>query len=136
MAIRNNKDSASVNHIRSIVKKIWDDLHNDGHQVVLVGATNNPEMIDPAFLRRFDHRIHVKLPSLEAKSKILKLHLRDRYHTLKRNDMHELVHDKELMRNVSGDDIAKAISSASAKLALELAKCRTWEKVNICHFPQ
>ena len=119
MSVRTSNDSASINHVKSIILKMWQDLHNDHHQVVLVGATNNPEMVDPAFLKRVEHRIHVKLPSLEAKSKILKLHLRDRHHTLKRNDIHE-----------------KAITTAKAKLALELTSCGTWEKVNICRFPQ
>ena len=136
MSVRTSSDSASVNHVKSIILKLWQDLHDDGHQVVLVGATHIPEMIDPVFLRLFDHRIHVKLPSLEAKAKILKLHLCDEHHTLKREDIHDLVHDKNLMRDVSGDDIEKAISAARAKLALVVVSCGTWEKVNICHFPQ
>ncbi len=98
MAMRSNHDSASINHVKSIVLKIWEDPHDNRHQVVVVGATNNPEMIDSAFLRRFNHRIHIKLPSTEAKSKILKLHLRDEHHTLKPNDIHELVHTKDLRK--------------------------------------
>ena len=120
MSVRSSSDSASVKSVKSVILKLWQDLHDDGHQVILVGAIKNPEMVDPAFLGRFDHRLHVELPSLEAKSKILKLHLRDRHHTLKRNDIHELIHDKDLMKNVSGDDIAKAVSTAKAKLALSL----------------
>ena len=115
-----------------MILKLWEDLYDGRHQVVVVGATNNPEVIDTAFLRRFNHRIHVKLPSLEAKSKILKLHLQDIRHTLKPNDIHELVHNKDLMRDMSGDDIKKTIVNAEANLSLERVDCETWERVNIC----
>ena len=135
MAVRSSSDSGSMHHVKSLILKLWQDLHRGLHQVVVVGATNNPEMIDSAFLRRFNHRIHVKLPSLEAKSKIFKLHLRDERHTLKPNDIHELVHDKDLMKNLSGDDIEKAIASAEAKLAVEVIMSETWERVNICNAP-
>ncbi len=44
--------------------------------VVLIGATNRPEMIDPALLRpgRFDRRIHVAGPDVRGREKILRLH--------------------------------------------------------------
>jgi cell division protease FtsH len=44
--------------------------------VVLIGATNRPEMIDPALLRpgRFDRRIHVAGPDVRGRERILKLH--------------------------------------------------------------
>jgi cell division protease FtsH len=46
------------------------------HGVVLIGATNRPELIDPALLRpgRFDRRIHVDKPDLKGRLAILKLH--------------------------------------------------------------
>ena len=53
-------------------------------------------MIDSAFLRRFNHHVRIKLPSTKAKSKILKLHLRDERHNLNPSDIHKLVHDKNI----------------------------------------
>ena len=135
MMSTHSNDSASIDHVKSLILQLWQKLEDGGHQVVLVGATNKPEVIDSRFLRRFHHRIHVKLPSLEAKSKILKLHLRRQRYTLKPSDVHDLVHDKELMRNTSGDDIAKAVCSAKSKLALEITTTETWVKVNMCNVP-
>lgn len=45
----------------------------DGSKRILVGATNRPQDIDPAYLRykRFSHRVHVTPPDLEAKRAIL-----------------------------------------------------------------
>ena len=98
MAIRSSNDSASVECVKSIVLKICDGLHDDRHQVVLAEAKNGPDLIDSAFFRRLNHRIHMKLPSNKAKSKIFKLLLRDQRHALQPSDVHELVHDKDFMK--------------------------------------
>jgi len=44
--------------------------------VVILGATNRPEILDKALLRpgRFDRRINVELPDLKGREEILKLH--------------------------------------------------------------
>ncbi|MDD6274295.1 MAG: ATP-dependent zinc metalloprotease FtsH [Clostridiaceae bacterium] len=52
----------------------------DGRKgVVILGATNRPETLDPALLRpgRFDRRIPVQLPDLAGRVAILKVHAKD-----------------------------------------------------------
>lgn len=46
--------------------------------VIVIGATNRAELLDPALLRpgRFDRRIEVGMPDRDAREKILKLHAR------------------------------------------------------------
>lgn len=47
--------------------------------VVILGATNRPESLDPALLRpgRFDRRVPVQLPDLQGRTAILKVHAKD-----------------------------------------------------------
>ncbi len=47
---------------------------NDG--VIVIAATNRPDILDPALLRpgRFDRQVHVDLPSLKGREDILKIH--------------------------------------------------------------
>ena len=47
--------------------------------IVVLGATNRPEILDPALLRpgRFDRRVTVDLPDLRGREAILKVHARD-----------------------------------------------------------
>jgi transitional endoplasmic reticulum ATPase len=47
------------------------------HNVVVIAATNRPDMIDPALLRpgRFDRLVQVNAPDLETRVAVLKVHL-------------------------------------------------------------
>ncbi|HJL18036.1 MAG TPA: CDC48 family AAA ATPase [Sandaracinaceae bacterium LLY-WYZ-13_1] len=47
--------------------------------VIVIGATNQPTLIDPALLRpgRFDELVYVPVPSEEGRLKILRIHTRD-----------------------------------------------------------
>jgi len=48
----------------------------DLHDIVIIGATNRPDMVDPALLRpgRFDRIILTPVPDKKARLEILKLH--------------------------------------------------------------
>lgn len=49
---------------------------NEG--VILISATNRPDVLDPALLRpgRFDRQVVVSLPDIKGREKILKVHMR------------------------------------------------------------
>ena len=72
--------------------------------VVILAATNRPDLLDPALLRpgRFDRRIPVELPDLQGREEILKVHAKK----------------IKIADTVRFDDIAKAAAGASgAELA-------------------
>lgn len=48
--------------------------------VVVLAATNRPEVLDPALMRpgRLDRRVHVALPDIEGRVEILQVHLREK----------------------------------------------------------
>ena len=52
------------------------DGFDPGKGVIVLGATNRPETLDPALLRpgRFDRRVPVELPDLRGREAILKVH--------------------------------------------------------------
>jgi cell division protease FtsH len=49
---------------------------NEG--IIVIAATNRPDVLDPALLRpgRFDRQVHVSLPDIKGREKILKVHMR------------------------------------------------------------
>jgi cell division protease FtsH len=48
--------------------------------IVVLGATNRPEVLDPALLRpgRFDRQVTIPLPTLSERAEILKVHCKDK----------------------------------------------------------
>jgi len=46
--------------------------------VIVLAATNRPDMLDPALIRagRFDRRIHIPLPDLKEREEIMKIHMK------------------------------------------------------------
>ncbi|MGD8868923.1 MAG: ATP-dependent zinc metalloprotease FtsH [Gemmatimonadales bacterium] len=56
------------------------DGFEPSESVIVMAATNRPDILDPALLRpgRFDRRVMVELPSAEERSEILRLHARDK----------------------------------------------------------
>lgn len=53
---------------------------NKKSNVIIIAATNHPEVLDPALTRpgRFDKKIHISLPDLNGRLKILALHAKSK----------------------------------------------------------
>lgn len=56
------------------------DGFETGTNVIVIAATNRPDILDPALLRpgRFDRRIVVDMPDLKAREEILRVHARNK----------------------------------------------------------
>ena len=54
------------------------DGFEGGDGVIVIAATNRPDVLDPALLRpgRFDRQVHVPLPDIRGREQILKVHMR------------------------------------------------------------
>lgn len=91
--------------------------------VILIGATNRPEILDPALLRpgRFDRQLTVSLPNLQGRIRILEVHT-------KRITMSQTLNLMTVAQGIpgfSGADIANLVNEAALiaarhnKLAVE-----------------
>jgi transitional endoplasmic reticulum ATPase len=83
--------------------------------VIVIAATNRPDIIDPALLRpgRFDRLLYVPPPDRDSRTQIIKIHV-------KKKPLHEDVNLEVLANRTdgyTGADIA-ALSSAAVMLAL------------------
>ncbi len=79
--------------------------------VILIAATNRPDILDPALLRpgRFDRQVVVDRPDLKGREAILKVHTRDK-------PLHEEVDLEVLARRTpgfTGADLANMINEAA-----------------------
>lgn len=91
------------------------DGFDTGSSVIVIAATNRPDILDKALLRsgRFDRKIMVGNPTLEERVLILKIHTRDK-------TMAESVDLELLARRTSGfvwADLANIINEAALKIA-------------------
>jgi SpoVK/Ycf46/Vps4 family AAA+-type ATPase len=79
-AIAGNRTGGMNTSEQQMVNQLLAELEDVGEDVVAVGATNLLEDIDGAIRRsgRFDERIEVPPPDVEARREILQVHLRNR----------------------------------------------------------
>jgi len=79
--------------------------------VVVMGATNRPDMVDPALLRpgRFDRLVYVGEPGREDREKILSIHTR--YIPIEGSTMDELVEMTEGLAENDLEDLVLAIGA-------------------------
>lgn len=91
------------------------DKSNPSH-VYVVGATNKPWALDEAFIRRFQKRIFVPLPNVEARTELVSIYSKD-LTTSGDVNTDELVHMTE---GYSGSDIRDILQGAQIKVVREL----------------
>ena len=93
--------------------------------VIVIAATNRPEMIDPALLRsgRFERVLHIPPPDHVSLRKILKIHAKDM--PLGKFDLESL---SDKMQNYTGADV-EAICREAALIAMRAEK-KTVSKKN------
>ena len=63
----------SVDSVDSRLSSLWDGLTSSTDRILVLGATNRPNDIDSAILRRMPKRFSVGLPDVEQRHKILAL---------------------------------------------------------------
>jgi len=56
-----------------LFSRLWDGLLSATDRILVLGATNRPNDIDSAILRRMPKRFAIGLPDLGQRAKILKL---------------------------------------------------------------
>ncbi|HEX7392190.1 MAG TPA: CDC48 family AAA ATPase [Thermoplasmata archaeon] len=85
------------------------------HNVIVIAATNRPDIIDPALLRpgRFDRMVYIGPPDLEARKEILKIHTKGK----PLDDDVDLNKIAAKMGNFTGAEIA-AVANEAVMLAI------------------
>jgi transitional endoplasmic reticulum ATPase len=81
------------------------------HNVVVIAATNRPDIIDPAILRpgRFDRLLYIPMPSKETRLKILQIHTKN----MPLADDVDLNRIAEQTENYNGADLHAIVQKAS-----------------------
>ena len=96
------------------------DGFEGGEGVIVIAATNRPDVLDPALLRpgRFDRQVVVPLPDIRGREAILKVHMR-------KVPLGDDVKPRTIARGTpgfSGADLANLVNEAALFAARETAK--------------
>jgi cell division protease FtsH len=96
------------------------DGFEGGEGVIVIAATNRPDVLDPALLRpgRFDRQVVVPLPDIRGREAILKVHMR-------KVPLSDNVEPKVIARGTpgfSGADLANLVNEAALFAARDNAK--------------
>lgn len=95
------------------------DGFNSNSMVIVIAATNRPEILDPALLRpgRFDRQVLVDRPDLRGREAILKVHIKD----VKLDPEVDLKEVASISAGFVGADLAALVNEA-ALLAARIGK--------------
>ncbi|MDE6958684.1 MAG: ATP-dependent zinc metalloprotease FtsH, partial [Helicobacter apodemus] len=88
-----------------------DGFSSDSSPVIVLAATNRPEVLDPALLRpgRFDRQVLVDKPDFEGRVEILKVHIKN----IKLSKNVDLFEIAKLTAGLAGADLANIVNEAA-----------------------
>ena len=100
--------------------------HTEG--VIVLAATNRPDILDPALLRpgRFDRQIHVGRPDVKGREEILKVHAKDK----KLDDSVDLKLVARSTSGFTGADLSNLLNEAAIMAAREDRPVLSMEDLN------
>ncbi|MCG2685862.1 AAA family ATPase, partial [Candidatus Parcubacteria bacterium] len=93
------------------------DGFNPRTNVIVIAATNRPDLLDPALMRpgRFDRRVVLELPDIREREEIIKIHMRGKPFTKKVN----IKRFAQRTVGFSGADIENMLNEAAISAARE-----------------
>ena len=96
--------------------------------VIVMAATNRPDVLDPALLRpgRFDRQVYVGKPDIKGREEILKVHAREKH-------LDESVSLKTIAQSTpgfTGADLSNLLNEAAIRAARDNRPVLTMEDVN------
>lgn len=114
--VRSSKQEQIHASIVSTLLALMDGMDNRG-QVIVIGATNRPDSVDPALRRpgRFDREFYFPLPDLESRKKIISIHTKKWDPPLKDNFVEKIA---GLTKGYGGADL-RALCTEAALNAIQ-----------------
>lgn len=106
---RGEGESEALRRIKTELLVQMNGVGNDSSGVLVLGATNIPWQLDAAIRRRFERRIYIALPELEARTRMFEINIGDVPCECTNQDLKILA---EMTDGYSGHDIAVVVRDA------------------------
>lgn len=106
---RGEGESEALRRIKTELLVQMNGVGNDSQGVLVLGATNIPWQLDAAVRRRFERRIYIALPDVEARKRMFELNIGEVNCECSPQDLRVLA---EMTDGYSGHDIAVVVRDA------------------------
>ncbi|OQE47112.1 hypothetical protein PENCOP_c001G06312 [Penicillium coprophilum] len=123
---RGEGESEASRRIKTELLVQMDGVGKDSKGVLILGATNIPWQLDAAIRRRFQRRVHISLPGLNARIKMFMLAVGSTPCQMTQNDYRQLA---ELSEGYSGSDISIAVQDALMQPIRKIQGATHYKKV-------
>lgn len=118
MSTRTTNENEASRRLKSEFLVQFDGVtSNSDGLVIVIGATNKPQELDDAVLRRLVKRIYIPLPDATVRRQLLKHRLKGKAFSLPDGDLERLVRDTE---GYSGSDLQALCEEAAMMPIREL----------------
>ncbi|KAJ5513998.1 ATPase AAA-type core [Penicillium fimorum] len=123
---RGEGESEASRRIKTELLVQMDGVGKDSKGVLILGATNIPWQLDAAIRRRFQRRVHISLPGLNARIKMFMLAVGSTPCQMTQADYRQLA---ELSEGYSGSDISIAVQDALMQPIRKIQGATHYKKV-------
>lgn len=120
-------ESDAARRIKTEFLSQMDGVGKSSAQILVLGATNTPWDLDSAIRRRFEKRIYIPLPEVEARLRLLQLNLGD---TPNRCSQQDLLQVAERTEGFSGADISILVRDAIFEPVRRCRRAQTFCRVS------
>jgi vacuolar protein-sorting-associated protein 4 len=127
---RGEGESEASRRIKTELLVQMDGVGNDSKGVLILGATNIPWQLDAAIRRRFQRRVHISLPDVNARVKMFMLAVGSTPCQMTQADYRQLA---DLSEGYSGSDISIAVQDALMQPIRKIQGATHYKKVRIQH---
>lgn len=109
MGARSDSENDATRRLKTEFLIQMQGVGNDDEGILVLGATNIPWGLDPAVRRRFQKKIYISLPELDARKNMFELNLKGTPNTLNDDQLEELAKRTD---GFSGSDISTLTQDA------------------------
>ena len=121
MGARSDNENDATRRLKTEFLIQMQGVGNDDEGILVLGATNIPWALDPAVRRRFQKKIYISLPELDARKTMFELNLKGTPNTLTDDQLEDLAKNTD---GFSGSDISTLTQDAIFE---PVRKCQTAE---------
>lgn len=135
---RSDGEQESTRRVKTELLVQMQGVTSKNSSVLVLGATNTPWSLDPAFRRRFERRIYIPLPDKWDRINMFRNFLSDISNTIENNEYNTF---GQLTENYSGSDINIILRDAllmpvrRCQLAKQFIKNKNGQWTFVDHFP-